>query len=103
MIRVIIERRCEPDKGGKLEKLLIDLRSSAMLQSGYISGETLQSDDDPNYWIVISTWADKEQWLNWQATLERQKLTDAIETLLVSPEKVTIFHWAGKQVAAAED
>jgi quinol monooxygenase YgiN len=74
-----------------------------MLEPGYVSGETLQADDDPTHWIVISTWTDKDQWVTWQATPERQKLTDDIQQLLVSPEKVTILHWAGKQMVDVED
>ena len=44
MVRVIIERRCRPGKEAELETLLVELRTRAMRQPGYISGETLRGD-----------------------------------------------------------
>lgn len=91
MVRVIIERRCQPNKEAELEKLLVELRSKAMWQRGYISGETLQSVDAPSLWLVISTWLDAELWKTWENSPERQEMVTKIEQLLVVPEKVSVL------------
>ena len=91
MVRVIIERRCQPNKEVELEKLLVELRSKAMWQRGYISGETLQSVDAPSLWLVISTWLDAELWKAWENSPERQEMVTKIEQLLVVPEKVSVL------------
>ncbi len=91
MVRVIIERRCQPNKEVELEKLLVELRSKAMWQRGYISGETLQSVDAPSLWLVISTWLDAELWKTWENSPERQEMVTKIEQLLVVPEKVSVL------------
>lgn len=91
MVRVIIERRCQPNKEAELEKLLVELRSKAMWQRGYISGETLQSVDAPSLWLVISTWLDAELWKVWENSPERQEMVTKIELLLVVPEKVSVL------------
>jgi len=91
MVRVIVERRCKPGNEAELEQLLIELRIKAMQQRGYISGETLHSVESPEYWLVISTWADTDLWTVWSTNPERRNITDRINTLLSAPEKVSIF------------
>jgi quinol monooxygenase YgiN len=94
MIRVIIERHCRPDKVAEMESILVDLRTTAMRRPGYISGETLQSADDPTLWLVISTWVDVDAWNTWQASGERREIQRKTEPLLVAPERVSIFNFA---------
>ena len=91
MVRVIVERRCKPGREAELEGLLLELRIKAMQQRGYISGETLRSVDDPDHWLVISTWADADLWTVWTTNAERTDITDRIKPLLSAPEKVSIF------------
>jgi heme-degrading monooxygenase HmoA len=62
MIRIIVERHCRPGKETQLENLLVELRSMATRQRGYISGETLRAVDDSSLWLVISTWTDVDMW-----------------------------------------
>lgn len=101
MIRVIIERHCRPDKVAEMEALLIDFRTAAMRQPGYISGETLHSIDDPTLWLVISTWVDTDAWKAWQTSAERQEVQRKLEPLLISPEKVSVFSFARRGGAAS--
>lgn len=105
MIKVIIERRCLPGKEAELEGLLLELRTRAMRQPGYVSGETLKGDtlrtvDDPSLWLVISAWVDADSWLAWESKPERREIASKIEPLLVAPEEVTVFRipsWAREE------
>lgn len=45
-----------------------------MLKPGYITGETLINIDDPEDFIVISTWKSPEDWKNWLNSKERNLL-----------------------------
>jgi heme-degrading monooxygenase HmoA len=91
MIRIIVERHCRPGKETQLENLLVELRSMATRQRGYISGETLRSMDDPSLWLVISTWTDVDMWNKWKTMVERLETARKIEPLLVAPEKASVF------------
>jgi heme-degrading monooxygenase HmoA len=91
MIRIIVERHCRPGKETQLENLLVELRSMATRQRGYISGETLRSVDDPSLWLVISTWTDVDMWNKWKTMVERLDIARKIEPLLVAPEKASVF------------
>jgi heme-degrading monooxygenase HmoA len=91
MIRVMIERHCQPGKEAQLRGLLIELRSAAMKQSGYISGETLRELDDPSLFIIISTWITVESWRVWQTSRQRLLIEDMMDSLLTSQRKVRTF------------
>ncbi len=96
MIRVMIERRCQPDREAELESLLTELRGRSRGRPGYISGETLRRVDDPSLWLVISTWVDADLWKVWETMPERREIESRIYRLLIGPEKVLIFSFAGR-------
>lgn len=90
-IKVVIERTAKPGKSAELEKLLVDLRSLALRQPGYLSGETLVSADDTNSYMVVSVWKNQPEWWRWENTPKRKELAAKIGDLLVSAERVRIF------------
>jgi heme-degrading monooxygenase HmoA len=67
------------------------MRVLAMQQPGYISGETLHALDDPNHYLVISTWETMDHWQTWFNNRERQKLQKEIDSFLESPTQMRIF------------
>ena len=90
-IRVLIERKINPENELSLNNLLMKLRSKAMLAKGYISGETLRSLKDPNEYLVISTWNSLDDWNRWEADKERQEIQGQIDALLRSPAVQRVF------------
>ena len=96
MVRVMIERRFQAGKETELENLLVQLRSRAMAQPGYVSGETLRALDDPSLWIVLSTWLDVSLWKAWEASPERQELENQIGRIASAPAKVSAFSFVWK-------
>lgn len=90
-IRVFIEREIQPGNDLKLHNILMQLRTKAMLQKGYITGETLRDVSNANKFLVIGTWNSVEDWNAWQANLERQKIQAELEKLLKGPEKYSVY------------
>ena len=90
-IRVLIERRMDPENQPALSSLLMRLRSKAMHAKGYISGETLRSLEDPNEYLVISTWNSLDDWRRWEAEKERQEIQSQIDSLLRAPALQRVF------------
>ena len=86
-IKVIITRKVAQGKEKDLLPLLMELRTRAMGQGGYISGETLKGVSDPDEFLVISTWNSLEDWRAWEANPERQKIQERIDGVL--DEKTT--------------
>ncbi len=90
-IRVLIERRIVLENEAALNNLLMKLRSKALLAKGYISGETLRAMDDPQAYLVISTWNSLQDWKRWEADKERQNIQSQIDDLLRAPSIHRIF------------
>jgi heme-degrading monooxygenase HmoA len=90
-IRVLIEREIEAGQEVKLLQFLMRMRSKAMQAKGYISGETLRALDDPNRFLVISTWNSMEDWKAWEKSPEREKLKEEMKQFLRSPERSVGF------------
>ncbi len=91
MVKVLMERTIRGQNVGQIVRLLRQLRVLAMQQPGYISGETLHGVDDPNYYLVISTWESLQQWQDWFNKPERQKLQQEVDAHLGSPTIMRVF------------
>ncbi|MGA2333699.1 MAG: antibiotic biosynthesis monooxygenase family protein [Syntrophales bacterium] len=91
MIRVMIERKCQPGKEKQLRELLRELRMAALRQLGYITGETLRAADDSSLFLVISTWTTMDAWKLWQTARQRLSVEEMIEPLITAERKVRVF------------
>jgi heme-degrading monooxygenase HmoA len=80
--KVIITRKVTRGRQKDLLPLLLDLRTKAMAQRGYISGETLKGISDPDEFMVISTWNSVEDWKAWEDNPERREIQGKIDALL---------------------
>jgi quinol monooxygenase YgiN len=90
-IKVLITRRFKPDQMNKASRLLMELRSLATLQKGYMSGQTLVSAQDPNKLTVVSTWISQKRWEEWQQSSERKAFSKKIDPLLEATEETEVF------------
>ncbi|HOV86122.1 MAG TPA: antibiotic biosynthesis monooxygenase [Syntrophobacteraceae bacterium] len=90
-IRVLVEREIEPGNELKLHQTLTKLRAEATLAKGYISGETLRALDNPNKFLVISTWNSIEDWKNWQNNAKRKKFQEELRELMRCAEKTIVY------------
>lgn len=90
-VKVIITRQFKPNTFKDAYKCLMELRSLATLQTGYVSGETLVSADDPKKLVVISTWISRSRWEEWLATPKRKKCASKLNQFLQSPELSEVF------------
>ncbi|MBW2177764.1 MAG: antibiotic biosynthesis monooxygenase [Deltaproteobacteria bacterium] len=77
----------------KLSELMIELRSFANRQPGYISGETLRNVNDPNEYLVISTLKTREAWNNWFANERRAEMEGKVDALMGSPTVYKVFSY----------
>jgi heme-degrading monooxygenase HmoA len=92
-VKVLIKRRVADEKARKMIPLFRKMRSLAMNQPGYISGETLRNMNDPEEYVVISTWQTSEEWVAWLNSSDRQSIQGEIDTLLGGQTKYDIFHY----------
>jgi len=90
-VKIMIRRRVPKEKEGELLPLLIQMRALATAQPGYISGETLRNLEEPDEFLVISTWMSVENWKDWATSKQRMEIQSRIDDLLQSPTDYGIY------------
>ena len=90
-VKIITQRTVTPDKQAEVQLLLRELRTKAISQPGYLMGETLTSVDNPNTYIVISTWQSLEDWKAWESNPDRRAIQTKIETLLTTHSQMAVY------------
>jgi heme-degrading monooxygenase HmoA len=92
-VKILIKRKVPHDKAREMIPLFRQMRASAATQSGYITGETLRSLDNPEEFLVISTWQSSEDWNKWMKSEERNKVQRKIDGLLGGETRYEIYHY----------
>jgi heme-degrading monooxygenase HmoA len=92
-VKVIIKRTVPEDKARTMIPLFRKMRSLAMNQDGYISGETLRNMNNPEEFIVIGTWQSSDAWVAWLKSSARQEIQSEIDTLLGGQTQYDIYHY----------
>ncbi len=91
-VKVLITRTVPLDKGRQMLPLFREMRSLATAQPGYISGETMKSNDRPDVFLVISTWESAADWEAWLLSKERQTIQEKMDALLGGKTHYEMFH-----------
>jgi heme oxygenase (mycobilin-producing) len=91
-ISVMIRRKLiDKDRAKDLAPLIVKLRSLATSQQGYITGRTFRSLEDPNEFLVMSTWNSSEDWNRWLKSDQRMALQKQIDDLLGEVTKYRLY------------
>ncbi|MBN2033447.1 MAG: antibiotic biosynthesis monooxygenase [Deltaproteobacteria bacterium] len=91
-VKIIIKRKVPRGKEERLLPLLLELRSKAITQRGYISGETLRNLNNSEDHVVISTWQSAEDWKTWEADKGREEIQSKIDSLLGERTTYDIYY-----------
>ena len=83
--KIIIKRRFVKENTPQILSLLNKMRTIALDQPGYISGETLIQKDFPENMAVIATWQRMEDWLAWKGSEERKTYEAMLEIYQTRP------------------
>ena len=92
-VKIFIKRVVNENKAKDLLPLFRHLRNLATNQPGYISGETLRSIDNPNEYLVISTWQSFDNWREWVVRRERIETQNEIDARLDHDTTYEIYHY----------
>ncbi|RTZ99530.1 MAG: antibiotic biosynthesis monooxygenase [Deltaproteobacteria bacterium] len=92
-VKVLITRTVPRDKSLEMVQLFREMRALAAVQPGYISGETMKSNDRPDTFLVISTWESSDDWEKWLLSRDRQAVQEKIDGLLGGKTSYEMFHY----------
>ena len=82
-VQVLIRRKIVKEKIKEVAKLMVELRSLACAQPGYISSESLRCIDPPgdDEYMIRSSWHSNEDWQNWLHSEERTAVQQQIDAI----------------------
>ena len=81
-IEVHIQRKLQQGpQAREIMPLILQLRSLATMQTGYISGKTLIEVGKMGELLIISTWDSLPDWERWSQKEERIRIDQKIETI----------------------
>lgn len=83
--KIIIKRRFAKENTPQILSLLNKMRTIAMNQPGYISGETLMQKDFSENMAVIATWQSMKDWEAWKTSEERKTYEAMLEIYQTRP------------------
>ena len=89
--KVFVKRIVPQDRAADLMPLLLELRTLATNQPGYISGETLKRVDNPGEQLVISNWKTLESWRAWLTSEERLRIQERVDRVLEEKTEYEIY------------
>jgi heme-degrading monooxygenase HmoA len=89
--KILIKRRFKDGHTPQIVALLNEIRTRAMSQPGYMSGETLVKRGSPNSMIIISTWRSPDDWLRWRDSGERNTFEAMLEAYQERPTEYEEF------------
>jgi heme-degrading monooxygenase HmoA len=91
-VEILIKRATDHGNSAKiLLPHVIELRSHAVKQPGYISGETLFNIERSEECLVLSRWTKLEHWQDWLRNPLRIELNEKIEKLLTTKTEYDIY------------
>ncbi|MEA3231671.1 MAG: antibiotic biosynthesis monooxygenase family protein [Thermodesulfobacteriota bacterium] len=96
-IKVLITRTVPREKSREMLQLFREMRLLATAQPGYISGETMKSNDRPDVFLVIGTWESPDDWEKWLLSKDRQAIQEKIDSLLGGKTNYEMFHYGFKE------
>ena len=82
-VKVLIKRKIKDGNMQAASRLLINTRSGAMKQPGYISSESMRNLDDPGQIVVMSMWQNREAWDAWKNSDARKAIVSEFKDYIV--------------------
>jgi heme-degrading monooxygenase HmoA len=90
-VKIMIERKFKKDFTSEDLNDLDELRTTAMGQAGYISGETLVNLENNREIVVLSVWLSLDDWKAWATSPERDGLESELAPRLEEPTRIRPF------------
>lgn len=92
-VQVLIRRKIVKEKIKEVAKLMVELRSLARAQTGYMSSESLQCIDPPGdeEYLIRSSWRSDDDWKRWLNSEERGAIQKRIDTITQEKTEYKVY------------
>jgi quinol monooxygenase YgiN len=91
-VKILIKRKVKDTAMAEASKMLIQARTNALGENGYISSETLSNCDNPKEILVVSMWRSKADWDVYREDQTRMDFEREFEQLFESPTEYSVYN-----------
>lgn len=91
MIRVLIERHIAESLETAYEERSRIILQRAVNAPGFISGEALIDQHDPDHRVILANWRSEADWDRWFHSEERHDLMAELIPMMDQDEKITVL------------
>ena len=91
MIRVLIERHIAETLETAYEERSRRVLRQALDAPGFVSGETLVDEYDPNHRLTLCNWRSIADWDRWYQSSTRKQLMLELTPMMDQEEKITVL------------
>jgi quinol monooxygenase YgiN len=93
IVKIISQIKTDPAKDEEFKQLLQEMQTIVTQAEGFISGEIMQSIEDPSVHLGIGTWRNIKDWNNWLDNPERKAIQDRFSHILMEPVKMSFYQY----------
>jgi heme oxygenase (mycobilin-producing) len=92
-IKVLIKRKVPKERELHILNYINQLRAMATRYPGNVSEEIMWSVEDPEEYIVFSSWRSLSHWKNWRESRERDVIQKKIDELSGVPTRYEVYRY----------
>jgi antibiotic biosynthesis monooxygenase (ABM) superfamily enzyme len=92
-VQVLIRRKIVKEKIKEVAQLMVELRSLARAQPGYMSSDSLRCIDPPSdeEYLIRSTWQSDADWKRWLHSEKRMAIQQRIDAITEEKTEYTVY------------
>jgi heme-degrading monooxygenase HmoA len=87
MVTIVTEVQLKEGSATPWDQIMRERMSAATKHSGWIGGQLLQPDNDPQRRVIVGTWNSRDDWKEWHTDPRFQKTRSRLDQLVRGPEE----------------
>ena len=90
-VKILIKRKFKDGNMQAASRFIINTRTGAMKQPGYIASENLRNLKDKDQIVVVSMWENIEAWETWKNSDERKAYVDEFRDYFIGEAEYEFY------------
>jgi len=85
MVTIVTEVQLSQGAGGRWDAGMRERMDAAKSQEGWIGGQLLQPEDQPEKRVIVGTWRSREDWQSWHEDPRFAETRESLDRLATAP------------------
>jgi len=86
MVTIVTEVQVKAGSASQWDELMRERMSTARKHAGWVGGQLLQPESDPQRRVIVGTWKTRDDWKEWHNDPQFQETRSELDQLVSGPE-----------------